>query len=186
MILYLVLSVVDDLFTARAKLSLIMCAQLLTVAHSLLFLALNMDGPHQMTKELQFFYFLLIAFSVATELCAALSVAVFGRRSSWRCSAFSAQFVVLGSAALSAFLVFYGAFYYNATQRINWGDGVAFIGYALCFASANVFIFVELFAFNAHRAELIKRRRAQTHSQYGANDANSLTVDMNSERVALV
>eukprot|EP01083_Nonionella_stella_P265355 898947_1 len=61
-IMYLTISVIDDLFTTKARLFVILFVNLMAFIHLILYLIVNSYGPHEMTSHLKFYYYFLIIF----------------------------------------------------------------------------------------------------------------------------
>ena len=56
MMLYLTISVIDDLFQPKARLITILFVNFMAFIHLILYLVVNSYGPHQMTTHLKFYY----------------------------------------------------------------------------------------------------------------------------------
>lgn len=166
MILYLTISVIDDLFTPKARLIVILFVNFMAFIHLILYLVLNSYGPHEMTAHLKFYYYFLIIFIATTLTMSILTICTPNNQYTNNQSilSFSLVFVCVLCILICLFLIIYGSLNYWLTQKINNGDGAAFIGYTIFYSTANVWIMIELYLYKKHR---IQSQSSSSSRQYG-------------------
>eukprot|EP00485_Elphidium_margaritaceum_P009164 CAMPEP_0202689522 /NCGR_PEP_ID=MMETSP1385-20130828/4757_1 /ASSEMBLY_ACC=CAM_ASM_000861 /TAXON_ID=933848 /ORGANISM="Elphidium margaritaceum" /LENGTH=108 /DNA_ID=CAMNT_0049344661 /DNA_START=705 /DNA_END=1031 /DNA_ORIENTATION=+ len=60
-------------------------------------------------------------------------------------------------AVLCAFGIVYGSIsYWHSAQKLNDGDGAAFVGYAICHNTVNVWMMIELYLYKRERVHSYK------------------------------
>eukprot|EP01083_Nonionella_stella_P000958 2758_1 len=155
MILYLAMSAIDDLFKPRARLIMMLFIHFVALIHLILYLVLNSFGPHQMTEHLKYYYYVLIIFIATTITVTLLSICAPHNHytNNHAMLSFSLVFVSVVCVLLCSFLIVYGSYNYWSSQKINKGDGAAFIGYTVFYSTANLWIMIELYLYKKHRIE---------------------------------
>jgi len=149
-ILYLTMSVIDDLFSPKARFVAIVLTNTLLLLHLALYLVLHgFRRIETMSIELQFYYYILIAYLCLTTVLS-LSYCICGHP---QLSSFGIIFYCGFSAFFTLFLVTYGSLNFWFTQSINVGDAAANIGYTIFYSSANIWIFIELKLYQNYRLQ---------------------------------
>mmetsp|Transcript_62438 Transcript_62438/g.99265 ORF Transcript_62438/g.99265 Transcript_62438/m.99265 type:complete len:321 (-) Transcript_62438:373-1335(-) len=168
MILYLCMSVIDDLFKAKARLMLILLVQFMAFIHLILYLVVNSVAPSSMSTHLKFYYYFLIIFIATTISISILTICTPNSQYFNNSSilSFSLVFVTIFSLLLSLFLIVYGSLNYWLSQKINNGDGAAFIGYTICYCSANIWIIIETYLYKQERMECDSMSSSSSRPQY--------------------
>lgn len=155
MLLYLTMSVIDDLFQPKARLIAILFVNFMAFIHLILYLVVNSYGPHEMTTHLKFYYYFLIIFISSTITISILTICTPNQQylNNQSILSFSLVFITILSTLISIFLIIFGSINYWNSQKINKGDGVAFIGYTIFYTTANIFIMIELYSYKKYRIQ---------------------------------
>lgn len=171
MILYLTISVIDDLFTPKARYMMILFVNIASIIHLILYLVVNNAGPHQMTPHLKFYYYFLIIFIATSITVSILSICCPNNSyaNNPNILSFSIVFVVVFGALICGFLIVFGSLNYWFSQKINDGDGAAFIGYTIFYSTANLWIMIELYLY---KQEIIQKNTSRGQYTYDAIDVN--------------
>jgi len=149
-VMYLTMSVIDDLFSPKARFVAIMLTNMLLLLHLVLYLVLHAFRRIEiMSIELQFYYYILIAYLCLTTLLS-LTYCVCGHP---QLSSFGLMFYCGFSAFFTFFLCAYGSINFWFTQGLNVGDASAFIGYTIFYTTANIWIFIELRLYQVYRLQ---------------------------------
>jgi len=157
-VLYLTMSVIDDLFSPKARFVAIVITNVMLLLHLVLYLVLHaFRRIETMSIELQFYYYILIASLVLTTTLS-LTYCVCGHP---QISSFGVVFYCGLSGFFTLFLVCYGSLNFWLTQSLNVGDAAAFIGYTIFYTSANIWIFIELRLYQIYRLQTATRSMYQ-------------------------
>lgn len=183
MVLYLTISVIDDLFQPKARFIAILFVNFMAFTHLILYLVVNSYGPHEMTAHLKFYYYFLIIFISSTITLSILTICTPNQQylNNQTILSFSLVFITSLSSLISVFLIIYGSINYWNTQKINGGDGYAFIGYTVFYTTTNIWIMIELYLYKQYQ---IQRQQQSPSSRgnyrYNAID-NSDNYDVNQQ-----
>merc|ERR1712113_1227342 len=104
------MSVIDDLFTTKARLGAILFVNLMAFTHLILYLIVNSYGPHEMTPHLKFYYYFLIIFIATTITISLLSICTPNNQYTNNMSilSFSLVFITILCIILAIFLIIFG------------------------------------------------------------------------------
>jgi len=158
-VLYLTMSVIDDLFSPKARFAAIVLTNILLLLHLVLYLVLHgFRRIETMTIKLQFYYYIIIAYLGLTT-AVSLTYSLFGhpQLSKWGMASYSGF-----SAFLTFCLVFYGSYNFWYDQSLNVGDAAAFVGYTIFYTSANIWVFIELRLYQIDRMANANRALYET------------------------
>ena len=69
---------------------------------------------------------------------------------------------------ICTFLIIFGSINYWKSQKINNGDGFAFIGYTIFYSTTNLWIIIELYLYKKHRIQYNHSLSSTSNYRYDA------------------